>query len=118
MRKTAVLDCYLTQNTDTAARVIDGSAVVVTPQDVRLHTMNEVGTFIWLRADGRRTVRDVVADVLDFFDVSAEKAERDALEFVSTCIERGILRASDKPAPIDLSAVVPAVSGGADRQGA
>ena len=58
-----------------------------------------------------------MAEVVDAFEVPAEVAERDAMAFIHTCIERGILHACEEPQPIDLSVVVPSAAGVADRSG-
>ncbi|MEW5854235.1 MAG: PqqD family protein [Myxococcota bacterium] len=96
---------FLVQNVDTAARVIDGQAVVITPHDAVLHTLNEVGTFIWARADGKRTVQEILQDVVAEFEVPLEAATEDAVSFVDTCVRKGILELSSSPRPVDLSII-------------
>lgn len=100
-----MLDQYLVQNLETAARVIDGQAVVITPHDAVLHTLNEVGTFIWARADGRKTVHAVLADVVEEFDVSPDVATADGLRFIEMCVKKGILKTSETPLPVDLTCI-------------
>jgi hypothetical protein len=101
-----VLAQFLLQNVETPARVMDGVAVVITPHDAVLHTLNEVGTFIWSRADGRKTVAQIVDDVVTEFDISAESALRDAQGFVAQCVKLGLMHLSDSPQPIDLEIVL------------
>jgi hypothetical protein len=63
---------------DVAFRVIDGQAVVVVPGTQSMHTLNEVGTFVWENGEGR-TLDEIVALVVAEFDV-AEPAARDDLD--------------------------------------
>lgn len=102
----AVLHSYLVQNVETPARVMDGNAVVITPHDAVLHTLNEVGTFIWSRADGTRTVEQIVGELVTAFAVGPEDATRDATEFIEACVKRGLMHLSDVPQPVDLSPVL------------
>lgn|GEM_PF-387726 len=101
-----MLHRYLVQNVDTPARVMDGNAVIITPQDAVLHTLNEVGTFIWARADGTRTVGQIVEQMVVSFEVSPEQAREDATQFIEACVARGLMHLSDAPAPVDLTPVL------------
>jgi hypothetical protein len=51
--------------------------------------LNEVGSRIWLLADGTRTVREIAARIVAEFEVDAQTAERDAVEFVETLLRDG-----------------------------
>lgn len=102
----AVLQSYLVQNVDTPARVMDGNAVIITPHDAVLHTMNDVGTFIWARADGTKTVEQIVAQLVEEFDVTLEQAMTDARGFIEACVQRGLMHLSPVPEPVDLTPVL------------
>jgi hypothetical protein len=53
--------------------------------------LNEVGSRIWMLADGSRTVREIAARIVAEFEVDAQTAERDASEFVETLLRDGLL---------------------------
>ena len=61
-------DRYPEQNPRAAWRVYEGEAVIVSPEDSMLHTLNAVGTFIWEAADGRTTLGTIVDRVVDAVD--------------------------------------------------
>jgi hypothetical protein len=88
----------LLQNPDTPARTIDGEAIVITPADSTLHTLNDTATFIWDRADGKKTLATIAAEMESEFDVDAETLRKDALSFVEDAVKRGLLLATDQPA--------------------
>ena len=46
--------------------------------------LNRVGTFIWEQLDGTRTGTDVVAALVDHFEVGRSEAEADYLAFLTT----------------------------------
>jgi hypothetical protein len=88
-------EAYLTQSPRTAWRVYDGEAVVLSPDDSTLNTLNAVGTLIWELADGKTPVSAIVARICEAFDVDAKQAERDALAFTLKLRERGLLTVSE-----------------------
>lgn len=65
-----------------AWRIVDGEAMVVTPSTNELHTLDEVGTFIWRHLEQKTTVEEIVAAIVAEFDVDAETSGRDAREFL------------------------------------
>ncbi len=90
-------DRYLTQNPKMAWRVYDGEAVVLSPDDSILNTLNAVGTLIWEAADGRTPVSAIVARISEEFDVESERAERDVATFIEKLRQRGLLSVSETP---------------------
>jgi hypothetical protein len=78
------------QSARTASRVVGGRAVVVVIDAQALHTLSEVGTYVWERADGR-SIQTVVDDVVEDFDVDRDRATTDVLAFVSTLADLGAL---------------------------
>jgi len=90
---------YVAQNPDTPARTVDGSAIVITPHDSKLHTLNQTATFIWDRADGSRTLADIAEELVTVFDVELEVLRREATEFVAAAVDKGMMLASAEPHP-------------------
>jgi hypothetical protein len=90
-------DRYLAQNPRAAWRVYDGEAVIISPDDSILHTLNAVGTLIWEAADGKTPVGAVVGRICDEFEVEPEPAERDAMAFIETLCQRRLLVMLDAP---------------------
>ena len=88
---------YPEQNPKAAWRVYDGEAVIVSPEDSTLHTLNAVGTVIWEAADGRTALGSIVARVCDAFEVDTATAARDAAAFVESLTQRGLLTLLDQP---------------------
>ena len=92
-------DGYPNQNPRAAWRVYDGEAVIVSPEDSKLHTLNPVGTLIWEAADGRTAMGVIVGRVCDTFEVDPATAARDAAAFVDLLSRRGLLTVRDAPQP-------------------
>ena len=92
-------EAYPEQNPRAAWRVYEGEAVIVSPEDSTLNTLNPVGTLIWEAADGRTALEAIVARVCDSFDVDRATAARDAAVFVDQLSQRGLLTVLDAPRP-------------------
>jgi coenzyme PQQ synthesis protein D (PqqD) len=90
-------DRYPAQNPRAAWRVYDGEAVIVSPEDSTLHTLNPVGTFIWEAADGRTPLDCIVGRVCEAFDVDRATAAEDTTTFVEQLSRRGLLTVLDAP---------------------
>jgi hypothetical protein len=58
---------------------------------VEMFALSEVGRFVWSRADGSRGVPELVAEVVDAFDVSEEQARADVGEFVDQLRAYGLI---------------------------
>jgi hypothetical protein len=77
---------------DAAWRTMDEETIVITPTDSVMHSLNEVGAYIWYLADGNCTVRDIIEGVCEEFDVDPDTAEADTLEFIRALADKGMLR--------------------------
>ena len=85
------LNTVLAKNPDAAYRIYDGKATIVLPNRSEVDVLNEVGTLVWDRIDGKRTVGEILQAVLEAFEVSPEAARRDVLEFIATLRENGMV---------------------------
>ncbi len=81
----------LTRNPHTAGRIYDGQANVVSLDRAEVNLINEVGSLVWEKIDGRRTLGEIIAAAVEEYEVTPPEAERDVLEFVDSLVERGIV---------------------------
>jgi len=70
-----------------AARVVDGSAVIVLADGGEVNVLNPVGTRIWELCDGARSVRQIAESIASEFDVTAERALQDTEEFLGQLLQ-------------------------------
>lgn len=78
------------RNPAVAFRVIGGQAVIVVPSTQSMHTLNEVGTFIWQRCDGK-TADEVVAEMIGEFEVDEAAARADLDAFAAELAGKSML---------------------------
>jgi Coenzyme PQQ synthesis protein D (PqqD) len=81
------LDEVLTKNPNAAYRIYDGQATVVLPDQAEVNVLNEIGSAVWERIDGRRSLRAILDAILETYDISREEATRDVLEFAASLRE-------------------------------
>lgn len=82
-------------------RVIDNCALIVQISDDKenkLITLNPTGTFIWEKADGNRSLKEIAWEVAKEFGVSKSEALKDLCIFAKDMLSRGLfsLKGGDK----------------------
>jgi hypothetical protein len=79
------------RNPKVAARVINGEAMILTPHDSVLHTLNPVATRIWELLPTHRTLAELVGALVAEYDAAPDEVERDVQELMQALVERQIL---------------------------
>ena len=85
------LAVVLTKNPNAAYRVYDGQATVVLPERSEVHVLNPIGTAVWDRIDGRRTLAQILDAVIQEHEVAPDEARRDVLEFITELRRHGMV---------------------------
>jgi hypothetical protein len=85
------LESKVQRQKDVAWRMIDGEAVIITPADSTMHTLNDVGTRIWELMTGTRTLREVAGVLCAEFEVDKDRAEKDTLWFAECLAKKGLI---------------------------
>ena len=79
-------------------RIVDELILVPIHQDVAdmdcIFTMNGLGAFIWENLDGRATLADLQAAIVEQYEVDPEAAAADLLEFMRELESAGAVRRS------------------------
>jgi methyltransferase-like protein len=61
--------------------------------------LNRVAAFVWEQLDGQRNGSDVVASVLERFEVERARAEQDYLELIEALLEVGAVSSARRRGP-------------------
>lgn len=78
-----------------AARVVDGSAVIVLADSGQVNVLNEVGTRIWQLIDGTHTLRQIADRITEEYDVPPDQASDDVKEFIQQLLAANAVTISD-----------------------
>ncbi len=76
------METVVGKNKKSASRIIDGEAVIVLPEIGEIKVLNAVGSRIWDLLDGHRTVAEIAGTIHQEFEVAAEQAQQDVIEFI------------------------------------
>lgn len=82
---------------DVVSREIEGELIIVPiasgigDMEDELYTLNETGRAIWQRLDGRRTLRDVAADLAEDYTAPLEQITCDVIGLAGELAKRKIL---------------------------
>jgi len=85
------LKAVLTKNPNAAYRVYDDQATIVLPEHAEVNVLNAIGSFIWNGIDGRRTLEEILQELVDHYDISREQAAGDLESFVAELREHGMV---------------------------
>lgn len=91
------LDGRYKPSEDVVARAIEGELIIVPlvtgigDLEDELFTLNETGKAIWDRLDGKKTLRDVLTELLAEFEAPAGEIEQDLIGLVEELVKRRIL---------------------------
>lgn len=91
------LNKYFIKEKDLVTRCVAGETIIVPVRsnvgDLNsIYTLNEVGTMIWGLIDGRKDVQKIIGKICSKYEISAEEAEQDILEFIEQLKETGVIR--------------------------
>ena len=81
---------------EVVCREIAGETILVPIRDCaadmrRMYALNPSAAFVWARIDGRRTLGEIVDDLLETFDGDPAAAQSDVEAFVATALAEGLL---------------------------
>ncbi len=93
-RKNFSLESKVRRHKDVAWRIIDGEAVIVTPSDSVMHTLNDVGTRIWELLTGERNLNQVARLLCADFEVDLGRSQQDTLWFAQCLQKKGLVEAA------------------------
>jgi len=89
---------YIARSSSIAARTMGAETMVMSALDSTFFTLNEVASVIWEAADGKTPLSRIISErVCRNFEIDADSATRDALEFVEELAKHGILLVSEQP---------------------
>ena len=86
-----ILNKYPKKSDSIASRTLDGEAVVILPNESLLYTFDPVGTRIWELITGRKKISSIVQDIQNEYEVEADVAEQDTIDFIRELVAKKML---------------------------
>ncbi|MFO7608448.1 MAG: PqqD family protein [Candidatus Krumholzibacteriia bacterium] len=84
------LKTVLAPNPACPVREVGDGFVIMAAEGETTHSLDGLGGFIWKRLDGRRDLAAVLAEIVAEYDVAADVAQTDLLEFAAALVAAGI----------------------------
>lgn len=85
-------DTVIMQAADAISREINGEVVLLTPEDSKVHVLDEVGSRIWQICADSASVASIIDEITAEYDVAREVARKDIIEFVGQLIDLGVIK--------------------------
>jgi hypothetical protein len=90
-------ETFITQSTELASSTLGNETIIMSTKDSSIFMLNSVGSAIWQAADGTTSLARIVSEkICAEFDIAAEQALADAIEFVEQMAQHGILQVTAK----------------------
>jgi len=87
------LDSRLEHNdSEIAAKVIDGEAILINLSNGTYYSMDKVGGFIWELIKNNYNLAEIVKVLTEHYDVSAEQAKTDVETLAADLVEENIVK--------------------------
>lgn len=91
------LSHYPVPHPQVAARIVDGSAVIVLADSGEVNVLNPVGSRVWELIDGTRSGQAIVQSIVAEYAVTPEQAARDVEAFLQTLLDANAITLHAQP---------------------
>jgi hypothetical protein len=72
-------------------RELGDTIVIITENGDELHSLDELGSFIWRAIDGISSVQNILDSICNEYEVDRLKAEEDLKKFLSTLKDKNLI---------------------------
>jgi hypothetical protein len=72
-------------------RELGDTIIIITEKGDELHSLDEIGSFIWKHIDGKTPAGDIIEHICGEYDVARSQAEHDLDVFLSTLKEKNLI---------------------------
>ena len=95
------LDSVIVRNEDIIFRKIEDEYVLVpmfasSDEVEHIYNLNKVGTDVWERINGKRTVGDIINDLIGEYEATPEQITKDVLDFLNDIYGSKIVRLNNE----------------------
>jgi hypothetical protein len=88
---------HYTISPDAAFAAVEDGAVVLHMSTKRYYSLNETGTFVWRRLEGGVERAEIVAEMVEEYDVGIAEAEMAVTRLLDELLEESLIRITESP---------------------
>ena len=85
MERIPVINNHLT------IREIGEEIIILSEEDLEIHSLEGSATFLWKCIDGKTTLQDILKKLCDEYDVSIERGKKDIIDFFEECESKNLI---------------------------
>jgi hypothetical protein len=75
-----------------AWREIEDSVVIISPEDSVVHELNDTASFIWKQFNGKHTLEEIAARLVEEYEIDTETALADVERLATALGGKGLLQ--------------------------
>ena len=88
-------DTYIKRNNEVFASEIDDEVVMMNIQSGKYFGMDAIGSRIWQLVEEKIQVKEIIAQLLEEYDVTEEQCHSDVLEFLNELYEQNLVQVTE-----------------------
>lgn len=74
------------------SRMINGEVVLLTPEESKVHVLDEVGSRVWELCSESTSIGAIVDEIIAEYQVERKTAEDDVIQFVGELADLGVIK--------------------------
>lgn len=74
---------------------IDGDVVLMNLDNNEYYSMDNIGSTIWKMLEEPKTIAEILEQLMEIYDVSAETCEKDTMKFLNQLLDKKIIVADE-----------------------
>ena len=94
MKQTITTDTFIKRNNEVFASEIDDEVVMMNIQSGKYFGMDAIGSRIWQLVEEKIQVKEIIAQLLEEYNVTEEQCRNDVLEFLNELYEQNLVQAT------------------------
>ena len=91
------LEKYVVRNKDMVWRMVGNEVFIINKDGTVIHQLNIVGSEIWKSSEGNLTIRQIIENICNSFEIAEVQAKADTIEFVKNMLVQGLVELKDGP---------------------
>ena len=88
---------YVVRNKDMIWRMVGNEAFIIDKDGTKIHQLNRVGSEIWKISEGNLTIRQIVENICNSFEIAEVQAKADTIQFIENMLSQGLVELKDGP---------------------
>jgi hypothetical protein len=88
---------YVVRNKDMIWRMVGEEAFIIDKDGTKIHQLNSIGSEIWKISEGNLTIRQIIENICNYFEIAEAQAKADTIQFVEKMLNQGLVELKDGP---------------------